>query len=753
MAAELERFYTAYRRLKLAMDYWCALWFWPIPEASKLPTRDEFLFDMELVLKGTIQTPQPGAVLGELFPGEPVNAEHVAFVGRFGMVNVDEMLAKNERLRIVDEVAGRVRFHHWELRFADLFAEQGGFSLSLGNPPWVKIEWNESGLLGDVDPLVAMRDLSATEVAALRDGLLTTWERKADYFGDFVEAEGSKAFLSSLQTYPLLQGVQANLYKCFLAVSFVNSARDGIIAILHQKGLYDDTKAAHLRAYLIARLRWLLHFSNKKMLFDAIKDEKHYEISVASASPTPEPSFQLACNLFHPATVYASEYHDGLGVVPGIKTDEDEWDLRPHKSRIVPVKTGRLSLFARLYDKPDTPPTEARLPVVHSEEIVRVLGKFADQPKRLAALEGQFYTTVMFDETGSQRDGTLRRETRYPDSTRQWVLSGPHLFVGNPLYQTPNEGCSHNQDYSRLDLLSTADGYLPRTNYIPACSPAEYLTRTPSFAGKPVTDYYRHIHRRQLSSTGERTLINAIAPPGVAHIHPVISVTFHDNNTLLLFSGLASSIVYDFWIKTTGKSDLYESTLGLLPLPETSLAGEIRLRALRLNCVTEHYAPLWLATVGKPWDRECAFRTDQQRRQALVELDTLAALALDLTEEELVTIYRVQFPVLRQYERENLYDQTGRLVPKGVLDLAKRHNIDIRQPLHASTFAGPAELVGEVETPGLGVTGGIVWEDPKMEPRMKRVYPPPFTRCDREADMRQAYRAFQERLRSQEDAP
>jgi hypothetical protein len=128
------------------------------------------------------------------------------------------------------------------------------------------------------------------------------------------------------------------------------------------------------------------------------------------------------------------------------------------------------------------------------------------------------------------------------------------------------------------------------------------------------------------------------------------------------------------------------------------------------------------------------------------------SLALDLTEEELVTIYRVQFPVLRQYERENLYDQTGRLVPRGVLDLARRHNVDIRQPLYVVTFTGPAEVVGEVETPGLGGTGGIVWEDPKMEPRMKRVYSPPFTKCDREMDMRQAYRGVQERLRDSNQA-
>ncbi|HYT92972.1 MAG TPA: hypothetical protein VEL76_29915 [Gemmataceae bacterium] len=218
--------------------------------------------------------------------------------------------------------------------------------------------------------------------------------------------------------------------------------------------------------------------------------------------------------------------------------------------------------------------------------------------------------------------------------------------------------------------------------------------------------------------------------------------------TLVLFSGLANSIVYDFWIKTTGKSDLYESTLMLLPLPTNTMGTEIIERVLHLNCITRPFAPLWESLTGTPWHRSCALRTDRERRRALVELDALAAIALDLTAEELITIYRVQFPVLRQYERENLYDQTGRLVPQGVLALAKRHNIDIRQPLNVTTFPGPADLVGEVETPGLGVTGGIVWEDPKMEPRMKRVYPPPFTKCDREADMRQAYQTFQERLRS-----
>jgi hypothetical protein len=778
VAAELERFYTAYRRLKLAMDYWCALWFWPIPEASKLPSRDEFLFDMELILKGTIQTTQPGAVLGQLFPGEPVNPEHVAFVGRFGMVNVDEMLAKNERLRIVDKVAGRIRFHHWELRFADMFAEQGGFSLTVGNPPWVLVNFDEAGVLSDQEPLIAIRQMSATEVGKNREGLLARPDARDSYFDEFVSQTGAKSYLGSRAAYPHLKGLKANLYKCFITRAWEVGCPGGAAGFLHPEGVYDDPSGGPLRESLYPRLKGHFQFINELSLFPEVHHLVKFSVNVYSCCPSDGIRFLHVTNLYHPSTLGACVVHDGAGAVPGIKDDNNDWDLRAHRSRLIEIDRGRLALFAGLFDEPGTEPSRARLPAVHSLEVVSVLEKLASFRRKLGSLldEG-FFASKHWNEVYAQQDGTIRRKTTYPASPKEWVLSGPHFHVGTPFFKTPNESCQHNLDYNDIDLVNILEGYLPRTNFVPNCSPDDYRRRSQHWANKPILDYYRHAHRRMLAFSGERTLVCAIIPPGVGHVHTVLSICFANLEDLLTYNGLASSLVVDFFVKVLGVGEANTNLAASLPLPELTrdLLWRLHGRVLRLNCLTTAYRDLWIQTCPEAiasdsfvkaeprlgtwghlsggWSFPSPLRTDFERRQALVELDALTALALNLSEEELVTIYRVQFPVLRQYERENLYDQTGRFVPKGVLDLARRHNIDIRQPLNVSAFTGPAEMVGEVETPGLGIAGGIVWEDPKMEPKTKRTYPPPFTKCDREADMRQAYRAFQERLRSQEDAP
>ena len=79
------------------------------------------------------------------------------------------------------ELSERYHFFHWDLEFADVFADHGGFDLVLGNPPWIKVEWSEAGVLSDYDPLLVLRRLTAPE----------TSKKRAELFSRYSEARES----------------------------------------------------------------------------------------------------------------------------------------------------------------------------------------------------------------------------------------------------------------------------------------------------------------------------------------------------------------------------------------------------------------------------------------------------------------------------------------------------------------------------------------------------------------------------------
>ncbi len=312
-------------------------------------------------------------------------------------------------------------------------------------------------------------------------------------------------------------------------------------------------------------------FHNELKLFAEVDHHAKFSINVYAAT-TDGRDFTHIANLYAPKTIFACFGHNGHGTVPGIKDEGNTWNVQGHAERIIRVTGDDLAIFARLYDAPETPPMQARLPALHSSRLISVLRKFVAQTTRLGDLEGEYFSTEMWHETNAQKDGTIRRETSFPDSAGNWILSGPHFFVGNPFYKTSRSTCRLNSDYDILDLTELPDDYLPRTNYVPDCDPAEYLRRTPRVPWgdrKPVTEFYRLVYRGMIGSAGERTLIPVLIPKGVAHIHTILSLLSNSSKFISMFIGLSSSIIFDFYIKSTGRPHLYGSVLENMPFFES----------------------------------------------------------------------------------------------------------------------------------------------------------------------------------------
>ena len=152
-------------------------------------------------------------------------------------------------------------------------------------------------------------------------------------------------------------------------------------------------------------------------------------------------------NLFAPSTLDECFESEETGVIPGIKDANSRWELKGHPQRMVLVDERVLQMFVRLYDEPGTPARQARLPALHSQQLQNVLEKFASTPKRLGDLQGKYIVLEMWRETNAQKDGTIRRETRFPSDPKNLILSGSLLNVANPLYQTPKAFCNTNRAY------------------------------------------------------------------------------------------------------------------------------------------------------------------------------------------------------------------------------------------------------------------------------------------------------------------
>ncbi|TBL44924.1 class I SAM-dependent DNA methyltransferase [Verrucosispora sp. SN26_14.1] len=749
----------AYRRLRRAMDAWTALWFWPLTdtlatvdgEVIQPPMVTEWIAGLRALLGRNPDVHKRKPV--ELRFGVGMSWDELGEAERLDLgfasaESIDEVLQKHPWLVVCERIARRQGFFHWNLDFVTVFA-RGGFDLQVGNPPWVRPIIAIEGLLAEGDPwwqLSGKADQSTLE--SRRRETLRLPGIKTLVIDGVTDTACVAGFVGSLAQYPHLQGFQPDLYRCFTEQMWRNSSQTGIIAMIHYETHFTDERAGPMRSELYRRLRRHWHFQNKLKLFE-IKDEKQFGVTV-QGSPRSDPSFVQACWLYHPHTIERSLQHDGSGPEPGMKDEFGMWDLRPHRGRLTWVNTDTIRTWQELLESTDEL-LHTKMVFTVNQSAASMLNKLSDK-SRIGELG--FLQSDGWHETGDWRKGYFETGWAIPKDWQDVILQGSHIFVARPLYKTPNPTLKNKDDWSPSDLESLSPDAIPATGYQPAGERHRYDRNYTHWeqagALRPTRDYYRMAWRRRAANTGERTLMSALIPPGAAHVNTVQTAGHSDGGkrSLLLTLAITSSLIADFLIRCVPKDDIRMGSINRLPritAPDTE--DLLTLRTLRLNCITNAYSGIWrecysveferddwlggfehgrrrpLGQVGSEWVADTPLRIAADRRQALVEIDALVAYALGLSADELCTVYRTQFAVLYGYDRNGYYyDANGRLVPNSVLTVWRKKGDRITAEERTAT-----NQAGYTYT-----------------------YELPFVTLDREADMRQAYAVFEQRLRERQ---
>ncbi|MFG3290143.1 class I SAM-dependent DNA methyltransferase [Streptomyces sp. NPDC048179] len=717
-----------------------------------------------------------------------------------GMDRAFNLRSRFPWLHTVEDIAGTTEkdikaedghgFFHWELHFAHVFrGEGGGFDLQVGNPPWVRPDWDEAMVLAEAEPWFKLAEKPlAEDWRARKDDVLADAGRRAWYFGELASVAGMATMLSESVTYPLIAGTRPDLYRAFMCQVWGHLGAGGSAGLIHPDTHFGGVKEGRLRGAAYRHLRLHAGFVNVgNWAFEASRNTE-FGLHIYGTRQK-SIRFENLSRLYGVEPLVASLDHSGEGEVPGMKYSGG-WDLRPHRARVTTVDEATLLEWQRLTGETDTPARQAALLQPTTTDEQGAIAALSEVGDRLGSHEPRI-TIGMFENLATKKLGLYRWDTIKPDGIGEVILQGPHLGIATPFSKQPKVPCRTNQDWTKWDLTALPAQAVPRTNYIRACDLRRYesvqdrwldrsrldvhwqpspddwesrgdvlteeelllpddeqrgLLRRRVWLFRPYTRFFRLAWRVMIPFNTERSLFATLVPPGPAHVHTVQSMALADNRATALNSGFWASLPFDYLLRITGRAHLQVAEAKKMPYadPTHPLAAPLLLRTLRLNCLTDAYAPLWqelydmtwsgyedwavkwpdlnplAGQLKATWEYGTPLRTEYERRAALVELDALVAVWLGMSAEELIAIHKARYAILADRESQMWFDAEGR------------------------------QLAMDSYAFGHGQTKQH-YEDFLAYQKKERTEPPegytaPFYKANREEEMRTAHAHFEKRL-------
>jgi hypothetical protein len=684
----------------------------------------------------------------------------------------------------IEDIARQQGFFHWELRFGQVFAD-GGFDLQLGNPPWVRPRWNEDLVLAELDPWFELAEsIPPSEHNGRKKDLLASPRAREFFLGEMTEQAAVVSFFGGVATYDLLAGTQPDFYRVFMLRAWSNLTKRGVAGLIHPDTHMAGNHEGRLRASAYRHLRLHAHFQNRRLIFPDVDWNKQFGIHIYGSGRAVD--FTHISWLFDPDPLVQSLSHDGTGEAPGIKYDRswDLRPHRKRLIRVDQGTLEGWRLLSGDLDTPVNE-VKILYPVSTDEQkaigalanVERRLASLIPQMSRGYDEANAKKAGLIRWETSDPGDWAeviLRGPqiniatpiAKQPPNTKHTdkpvdlaslsdsaVARTDYLRATDPVtYQRAQDRWLDGRVFSELMASSAkvadARAWLAKAQSIDQedVSPEQIEDHLRQESMRRYTEFYRVAWREMIPASTERSLFPALIPPGPAHIHAVRSMALSSNRTTALVAGFWATIPLDYALRIGGRGHLDVADARTMPVPALDhlLSEALLLRALRLNCLTTAYDALWreiyrdswgrdewaaawpglerLSAVGPVWTHNTPLRTERARRAALVELDVLAAIMLEISADELIAIYKSRFPQLVDYESDMWFAADGR-------KLAANFN----QWGYGQTKEHYEQLMAYIN-------------DPEKRPPPVG-YTPPFYKADRIAEYRQAHSVFSERLR------
>ena len=589
--------------LRQALDRWCALFFWPGVDDLSLPLKPETL-------------PMPDSWRDSAFAP------------------------------MVQRLAARHRFLHWELAFPEVFTgPESGFDVVLGNPPWDTVQPESQEFFTRFDPIYrtrgkqealgVQRDLFTQDPAIARgwsallqevrsftgfikaagnpfdtslgkgkDALLARWERRR---------AGHPTFSDPGHPFCRQANGKVYTYKLFLEQARAVLRKGGRLGFVVPSGLYTDSGAVDLRKTFLLEDGWELMFGleNRRKVFQIDSRFKFVVMVVTKLLPTPDAPLQTAF-----MRLDTEELKDPAAFTIPMK-GADVKRFAPNTLSFMELRTAKdLAVAEKLYGKH---PLLGDLDLHYSQEFNMTSDSALWKDGTRKKLEAAGLLAPLED--------TRDIRVRFRLWKAGWVplVEGKHFWQFNPYYLG-------NDTENGLKKFLDGQKFIPHTTLHQVAKDQwqrakDKAERSDEPFDQTLLDFMPWVKVRPMfrdisASTNQRTWIASVMP-ALPHGHNTADFRLSEFAADEALVAFANSYLLDWLVRKKVTLHVSRFYIETLPVPSMSPEHTVALASKVSKLMGVTNAPIQEAG---------------ERIRMRIELDSLVAHAYGLTEDEFAHI-------------------------------------------------------------------------------------------------------------------